>query len=135
MEKVPEKEKTPKQEKEQEKGGDFIDSDVHIDLKLLKEWKQFDSIISNTESLQGYSTPEVTIGQKTTTNTIPSEGTSGPPMTQKDVEMIPENPSNEIVLHVEEIPPLDVFYSPKHRVVIKRQRKKRKLDQSSLLPT
>jgi len=55
-------------------------------------------------------------------------------MTQKDVEMIPENPSDEIVLHVEEIPPLYVFYSPKHKNVIKRQRKKRKLDQSSLLP-
>lgn len=47
-------------------------------------------------------------------------------MTQTDVEIIPENPSDEIVLRVEEIPPLDVFYSPKHRVVIKRQRKKEK---------
>lgn len=55
-------------------------------------------------------------------------------MTQKDIEMIPENPFDEIVLHVEEIPPLEVFYNPKHRVVIQRQRKKRKLDQSSLLP-
>ena len=64
-----------------------------------------------------------------------NEGTSGPPMTQKDVEMISENPSDVIVLHVEEIPPLDVFYSPKNRAGIKRQRKKRKLDQSSLLPT
>ena len=107
--------------------------DIHIDTKLLKEWQQFDSIISNTESLQRFSTPEVTTTQKTTTNTVPTEGTSIPPMTQKDIEMIPENPSNEIVLHVEEIPPLDVFYSPKHRAVIKRQRKKRKLNQSSLL--
>ena len=65
-------------------------------------------------------------GQMKTTNTIPTKGTSGPPMTQKDVEMIPENPSDEIVLHVEEIPPFDVFYSPKHRAVIKRQRKKEK---------
>jgi len=84
--------------------------------------------------LQGFSTPEMATGQKTTINTVPTEGTSSPPMTQKDVEMIPENPSDEIVLHVEEIPPLYVFYSPKHKNVIKRQRKKRKLDQSSLLP-
>jgi len=65
---------------------------------------------------------------------VPIEGTSGPPITQKDIEMILENPSNEIILHVEEIPPLDVFYSPKHRAVIKRQRKKRKIYQSSLFP-
>jgi len=30
--------------------------------------------------------------------------------------------------------PLDVFYSPKHKAVVKRQRKKKRLDQSSLLP-
>lgn len=54
-------------------------------------------------------------------------------MTQKDVEIIPENPTDEIILHVEEIPPLDVFYNPKHRVVIMRQKKKRKIDQSLLL--
>ena len=54
-------------------------------------------------------------------------------MIHKDLEIIPENPSDEIVLHIEEIPPLDVFYNPKHRDVIKRQRKKRKIDQSPLL--
>ena len=32
------------------------------------------------------------------------------------------------------MPPLDIFYSPKHRAVVKRQRKKRRIDQSSLLP-
>lgn len=49
--------------------------------------------------------------------------------TQHDIEIIPENPSEEIVLKVEEIPPLDVFYSPKHRAVVKRHRKKRNIDQ------
>ena len=34
-------------------------------------------------------------------------------------------------MNIEEIPPLDVFYSPKHRDVVKRQRKKRKIDQTS----
>ena len=37
-------------------------------------------------------------------------------------------------MQIEDIPPLDVFYSPKHRAVVKRQRKRRRLDQSSLLP-
>lgn len=36
-------------------------------------------------------------------------------------------------MQIEDIPPLDVFYSPKHRAVVKRQRKRRRLDQSSLL--
>lgn len=31
-------------------------------------------------------------------------------------------------MRIEEIPLLDVFYSPTHKVVVKRQRKKRKLD-------
>lgn len=54
-------------------------------------------------------------------------------MIHKDVEIIPENPFDEIVLHIEEIPPLDVFYNPKHRAVIKRQRKKRKIDKYPFL--
>ena len=78
-----------------------MDTDTNIYPKLLKEWQQFNSIISNTESLQGFSTPEVTTGHKTTTKTVPTKGTNGPPTTQKDMEIIPENPSDEIILHVE----------------------------------
>lgn len=104
-----------------------------MDPKLLKEWQQFDSIISNPKSSQGFSTPKVKIGHKTVTSTIPIEGTNNLPIS-KDVEIIPKDPSNEIVLHIEDIPPLDVFYSPKHSIVVKRQRKKRRLDESSLLP-
>ena len=37
-------------------------------------------------------------------------------------------------MQVEDIPPLDVFYNPKHRAVVKRQRKRRRLDQPSLFP-
>lgn len=47
----------------------------------------------------------------------------------REVEKIPENPSSEIILNIEEIPLLNVFYSPKHRVLVKRQRKKRKIYQ------
>ena len=45
-----------------------------------------------------------------------------------DVEHIPISPSSELVLKVEEIPPLDVFYSPQHKAVVRKQRKKRKLE-------
>ena len=37
-----------------------------------------------------------------------------------DVEHIPISPSFELVLKVEEIPPLDVFYSPQHKAVIRK---------------
>ena len=45
-----------------------------------------------------------------------------------EMEHIPITPSSEIMLKIEEIPPLDVFYSPQHKVVVRRQRKKRKLE-------
>ena len=38
----------------------------------------------------------------------------------QDVEIIPEHPTGQIVLKIEEIPPLDVFYSPKHKAVVKK---------------
>ena len=47
----------------------------------------------------------------------------------QDVEIIPEHSTGQIVLKIEEIPPLDVFYSPKHKAIIRRQRKRRKMDQ------
>lgn len=36
--------------------------------------------------------------------------------------------SSEIRLRIEEIPPLDIFYSPQHKAIVRRQRKKRKLN-------
>jgi len=39
-------------------------------------------------------------------------------------EIIHVTPTSEIVLRVEEIPPLDVFYSPTHKYLVKRQRRK-----------
>lgn len=133
VKKVHEKEKTLEQDQRQELGSGPLDSDIYVDPKLIKEWKQFDSFISNIENILGFATLEVSTGQKTTVNTVPIEGTSSPPKIHKDTEIIPEHPFDEIVLHVEEIPLLDIFYSPKHRVVVKRQRKKRKIDHSPLL--
>ena len=48
------------------------------------------------------------------------------------MDIILEHPSEEILLKVEEIPPLDIFYSPKHRFVVRKQRKIRRTDQESL---
>ena len=136
-EKIPEQEKQPEQETDQEKekkqDSEYIDIDTQIDPKILKEWQQFDSIISNLETSQGFSTPQVTVGQERTKTTVPIEGINSISIS-KDAEIIPKDPSDQIVLQIEDIPSLDVFYSPKHRAIVKRQRKRRRLDQSSLLP-
>jgi len=59
------------------------------------------------------------------TTKVLSTGISG---TVTETEHIPVTPSSEIVFNVEDIPPLDVFYSPKYKAVVKKQRKKRKLE-------
>ena len=37
-------------------------------------------------------------------------------------------------MQIEEIPPLDIFYSPKHKAIVKRQRKRRRTNQPSPFP-
>lgn len=45
-----------------------------------------------------------------------------------EIEHIPITASSEIMLMIEEIRPLDVFYSPKQKAVVRKKRKKWKLD-------
>ena len=45
-----------------------------------------------------------------------------------EMEHIPITLSSELMLKTEEIPPLDVFYIPQHKAMVRRQRKKRKLE-------
>jgi len=95
-----------------------VNVDTQIDPRLLQEWQKFESIISNLESSKDVDTSKATDTQDTTSKKVPSEGTSGlPPST--DLEIIPKDPSDQIILQVEDIPPLDVFYSPKHRAIVK----------------
>ena len=111
-----------------------IDVNIYtrIDPKLLQEWKQFDSIINGLECSKDIDTSKTTDTQDITSPQVLS-GTSGPPIS-KDVEIIPRDPSDQIILQVEDIPPLDVFYSPRHRAVVKRQRKRRRTDQPCIFP-
>jgi len=52
-----------------------------------------------------------------------------------DKEVILSVLTSEIVLRVEEIQPLDIFYGPKHRAVVNQQKKKRRMEHSQeLLP-
>ena len=48
--------------------------------------------------------------------------------TSQHIEIIPTLPTSEIVLKVTEIPPLDVFYSPLHKAIIRRKRKRKRVD-------
>lgn len=68
--------------------------------------------------------PEFQTPQQKTVPKIELEETEN---TQK-VEHIVVTPTSRIILRIEEISPLDVFHGPHDKVVVKRQRKKRKLD-------
>lgn len=59
IEKILEKEKTPEREHKQVIASESLDTDINIDPKLIKEWEQFDLIISNPKKSQGFTTPEV----------------------------------------------------------------------------
>ena len=52
---------------------------------------------------------------------------------EEDVEIILAYPRSQFGLIIEEIPPLDIFYSPENKVVV-RQRKKINLYLSSTTP-
>lgn len=137
-----EREHEEQQKKEQEKERDESQSqaekqatidvnvDTHIDPKLLQEWKQFDSIISGFDFSKDIDALKTNDTQDIASPQVLS-GTSGP-SSSKDVEVIPKGPSDQIILQVEDIPPLDVFYSPRHKAVVKRQRKRRRIDQPSI---
>jgi len=43
----------------------------------------------------------------------------GGTVNNQEIEHIPVTPTFEIVLRIEEIPPLDVFYSPQHKAIVK----------------
>jgi len=45
----------------------------------------------------------------------------------QNAEIIPTFLTSDIILKVTEIHPLDVFYSPLHKVVVRRQRKRRRV--------
>lgn len=42
------------------------------------------------------------------------------PLWTEDIEVIPAFPASEVLLIVENIPPLDILYSPEHKAIVKR---------------
>jgi len=95
--------------------------------KMRKEWGKFEQLINEPQ------------GGTSQTKTFPE---TPKPLekysekyltTSKYIEFVPAFPSLEIVLKEEEIPPLDIFYIPKHHVVMKRQSQKRKNEHVAII--
>ena len=84
------------QTKEQKQSNIEVNVDTQIDPKLLQEWQQFDSIISSLECSKDTETSKAADTQETTSQQVPS-GTSSPP-SSKEVEIIPKDPSDKIIL-------------------------------------
>ena len=54
--------------------------------------------------------------------------------TSQQTEIIPTLPTSEIVLKVTKILPLDVFYNPLHKAIVRRQRKRKRVETPKLPP-
>lgn len=88
-------------------------------VDLEREWENFNELINTEEQ----SAEPLTNLRETTTEMVVEGATN-----TQETEHILVSPSSEIILKIEEIPPLDVFYSPQHKAVVRRQSNKRKRD-------
>lgn len=94
---------------------------------MQQEWDSFNKKLQDTtkktdvqETIR-YLTPHQT--QKVSEfEKMDEQGTSS-----QNAEIIPTFLTSDIILKVTEIHPLDVFYSPLHKVVVRRQRKRRRV--------
>lgn len=100
--------------------------------KLEQIWEQYNQVMKENESqfLKTPSQEKVLDTSEILEKTLVKIKTSNKTLENKDIEFIPAFPTSELVLRVEKIPPLDIFYSPKHKVIVKRQRKKIKIEHS-----
>lgn len=73
-------------------------ADTQIDPKLLQEWQQFDSIIRNLGSPKETETLKAAREQEIVSIPVSIE-TSGPPIA-KEIEVIPKDPSQQIILQI-----------------------------------
>jgi hypothetical protein len=84
------------QEKERSKAHTEQHEQTSTDPELIKQWNQFDSIISGKEASKDSDTSKTSNAPDTTSSQV-LEGTSGPPISQ-DVEVITQDPSDQIDL-------------------------------------
>ena len=87
--------------------------------ELDKEWESFNELIN----LEGKTQKTPVRNTQVSEEIIPTIVSN-----ISEAEHAPIISSSELVLNIEEIPPLDIFYSPQHKAVVRRQRKKIKLE-------
>lgn len=99
-----------------------------------KVWKQFSKIVNTTsQEAQTINPIEILKNVEVTKNILLTIGSSNKAVHTDDLEFILVDPTFEVVLNIEEIPPLDVFYIPKHKVVMTRKNKRKRTKQSHAL--
>jgi len=82
-------------------------------VDLDQEWEKFNKKLQTKMSLEGnsgFQTPQHT------QQVINLETKIQETITTQDIKVILAHPTSEIVLNIEEIPTLDIFYSPTHRL-------------------
>ena len=90
---------------------------------MSSEWDEFSEAIKtpkdnpNVDKVISFQTPEHSQKIVETVNPLQQF-----PETH-DREIIPAYPTKLIVLQIEEIPSLEIFYSPSHKVAVKRNRR------------
>lgn len=82
-----------------------------IKTKLDKEWETFNDLIN----LEG-KTIKTPVSNAQVTKEVVTRIVSN----VSDMDHIPIAPSSELMLKIEEIPHLDIFYSPQHKAVVRR---------------
>ena len=90
-------------------------------IDLDKEWEKFNKKLqtcTNLDEKSKFQTP------KQTQQKVNLETTEQGAINTQDIEVIPDFPTSEIVLKIEEIPPLDIFYIPTDKAMVKSQIKK-----------
>jgi len=83
-----------------------------IRTKLDKESETFNDLIN----IEGQSTKIPMSNVQGTKDIV-----TGTINNVSEIEHIPITPSSKLMLKIEEIPPLDVFYSPQHKAIVRRQ--------------
>lgn len=90
-----------------------------VTTELDKEWENFNELINLEGQVPRTPVSDAQVTQEMVSTMVGSVS---------ETEHSHIAPPSELLLSVEEIPPLDVFYSPQHKAVVRRQRKKRKLE-------
>ena len=100
---------------------------------LSEVWKEFNLKLQGDQGVIITDQQQIVYTSQTKSQDSFTTRTSNKLVRTKKMEFIMGFPTTEIVLNIQEIPPLDILYSPKHKAVMSRQKKRRRTQQSQLL--